>query len=67
MISLALQCLWDEKAFDKYKDQLKEQAERLKGSWVAFLVNDVITNGEKNKGVDPKYRPRGYNQGPRKD
>jgi hypothetical protein len=67
MISLALQCLWDEKAFDRYKDQLKAQADKHKGSWVAFLVNDVITNGETNKGVDPKYRPRGYNQGPRKD
>lgn len=67
MIALALQCLWDEKAFDRYKDQLKVMADKAKGSWVAFLVNDVITNGEKNKGVDPKYRPRGYNQGPRKD
>jgi hypothetical protein len=67
MIALALQCLWDEKAFERHKPELQAQADKYKGSWVAFLVNDMITNGEKNAGVDPKYRPRGYNQGPRKE
>ena len=67
LISLALQCLWDEKAFEKYKPELEALATKLKGSWVAYLVNDMKTNGEKHKGVDPKYRSRGYNGGPRKD
>lgn len=66
MIALALQCLWDEKVFDTYKDELKELSGKFPGSWVAYLVNDMITNGEKHNGVDPQYRPRGYNQGPRK-
>jgi tetratricopeptide (TPR) repeat protein len=67
LISLALQCLWDEKVFEKYKPELEKLAAKLKGSWVAYLVNDMKTNGEKNKGVDPKYRSRGYNGGPRQD
>jgi tetratricopeptide (TPR) repeat protein len=67
MIALALQCLWDEKAFERHEEKLSEQAKRHKGSWLAFLVNDMAKNGETHEGVDPKYRPRGYNQGPRKD
>lgn len=67
LISLALQCLWDEKAFEKYTPQLEELATKHKGSWVAYLVNDMKANGEKHSGVDPQYRSRGYNGGPRKD
>jgi tetratricopeptide (TPR) repeat protein len=67
LISLALQCLWDEKAYEKYKPELDKLATKHKGSWVAYLVNDMKTNAEKNKGVDPKYRSRGYNGGPRQD
>lgn len=67
LVSLALQCLWDEKAFEKYKPELEKLSEKHKGSWVAFLVNDMKTNGTKHNGVDPKYRSRGYNGGPRQD
>jgi tetratricopeptide (TPR) repeat protein len=67
LIALALQCIWDTKALDTYKDELKALSEANKGSWLAYLVNDIIPNGEKNKGVDPKYRPRGYDGGPRSD
>lgn len=67
LISLALQCLWDEKVYDKYKTELDTLSTKHKGSWVAYLANDMKTNGEKNKGVDPKYRSRGYNGGPRQD
>ncbi len=67
LISLALQCLWDEKAYEKRKVELDGLATKHKGSWVAYLVNDMKTNAEKNKGVDPKYRSRGYNGGPRQD
>lgn len=67
LISLALQCLWDEKVYDKYKAELESLSTKHKGSWVAYLVNDMKANAEKNKGVDPKYRSRGYNGGPRQD
>lgn len=67
LVSLALQCLWDEKVFEKYKPELEKLSEKHKGSWVAFLVNDMKTNGTKHNGVDPKYRSRGYNGGPRQD
>ncbi len=67
LISLALQCLWDEKVYAKYQPELEKLATKHKGSWVAYLVNDMKTNAEKNKGVDPKYRSRGYNGGPRQD
>lgn len=67
LVSLALQCLWDEKVFDKFKPELEKLADQHKGSWVAFLVNDMKTNGTKHNGVDPKYRSRGYNGGPRQD
>jgi hypothetical protein len=30
-------------------------------------VDDTLENGEEYKGVNPKYRPRGYNEGPKKD
>ncbi len=67
LVSLALQCLWDEKVFDKYKPELEKLSDKHKGSWVAFLVNDMKANGTKHNGIDPKYRSRGYNGGPRQD
>jgi hypothetical protein len=65
LIALALQCLWDEKQIPRYKDELSKMAETHKGSWLAYLANDIIQNGEKHNGVDPQYRPRSYNGGPR--
>ncbi len=65
LIALALQCLWDEGALEKHRDELLLLADRTPGSWLAYLVRDTLNNGEKNKGVDPKYRPRGYNEGPK--
>ena len=35
------------------------------GSWVEYLGKDVLEHGEEHNGVDPKYRPRGYNEGPK--
>jgi hypothetical protein len=29
-------------------------------------VTDIVNNGDKHNGVQPKYRPRGYNEGPKK-
>ncbi len=65
LISLALQCMYDEKELFKHEDDLREMAAEHEGTWVSFLVGDTLTNHEKNKGVDPKYRPRGYNEGPK--
>jgi protein O-mannosyl-transferase len=80
LLSLGLQCLWDEsvpaseqkgdplpaqRAFLRYESELRQMADERPGSWLAYLVHDTISNGEKNNGVDPKYRPRGYNEGPK--
>jgi len=65
LIALALQCLWDEKEFERHENELRALADKHIGSWIAFLAIDVINNGEANKGVSPQYRPRGYNEGPR--
>lgn len=66
LIALALQCLWDEKGVESRKDALLEISEKHKGTWLAYLTRDIVYYGEKHSGVDPKYRPRGYNQGPKK-
>ena len=70
LIALGLQCLWDEKLLTVDNDlqvELEEASKKHEGSWYAWLVADVRINGEKNGGVDPKHRPRGYNEGPKKE
>ncbi len=70
LIALGLQCLWDEKQLgddSPVRDQLEDLAEKFPGSWLKYLVDDTLANGETNSGVAPKYRPRGYNEGPKKD
>lgn len=65
LIALALQCLWDESALENHRDELTTLADKHPGSWLAYLAHDTLNNGEKHEGVDPKYRPRGYNEGPK--
>ena len=65
LIALALQCLYDEKELFAHEDELRELAKKHEGSWIAYLATDTLDNCEKNKGVDPKYRPRNYNEGPK--
>ncbi|PIE05331.1 MAG: hypothetical protein CSA75_05310 [Sorangium cellulosum] len=65
LIALALQCLYDESSLEKHRTELVELANKHPGSWLAYLANDTLNNAAKNKGVDPKYRPRGYNEGPK--
>jgi hypothetical protein len=65
LIALALQCLYDEKELFVHTDELKAIGAAHEGSWIAWFVTDTLANHEKNKGVDPKYRPRGYNEGPK--
>ncbi len=67
MVALALQCLWEEKAFERHREKIEEVGKKHPGSWVDFLVKEMVKTGEEHQGVDPKYRPRGYNQGPRKE
>jgi hypothetical protein len=46
---------------------MSELAAKHTGSWLTFLVDDILRNGSQYNGVNPKYRPRGYNEGPKKD
>ena len=65
LIALALQCMWDEKIVLPHHQELSDLADEHPGSWLAFLVGDILENGEKNGGVEKKYRPRSYDEGPK--
>jgi hypothetical protein len=68
LVALGVQCLWDEKQLAEgmpAHDAMEDLAEKHPGSWVAYIVRDTIDNGATHNGVDPKYRPRGYNEGPK--
>lgn len=68
LIALGLQCLWDEKMLtpgSPLRDELDTLKEGYQGTWFDYLVRDILDNGEKHNGVDPKHRPRGYNEGPK--
>jgi hypothetical protein len=67
LIALGLQCLWDEGRVTTYEKQLRALAEKHPGSWIAYLAIDIIDNGATHQGVNPQYRPRGYNEGPKKE
>jgi hypothetical protein len=64
LIALALQCLWDHSSVKSRDTELLAMADRKPGTWLAYLNRDIVWNGEKNGGVDRKYRPRGYDEGP---
>jgi hypothetical protein len=65
LIALALQGLYDEKRLSTYEDDIRSLVEKHPDTWIAYLGNDTLANSETHKGVDPKYRPRGYNEGPK--
>jgi hypothetical protein len=69
LVALGLQCLWDEKELDEkpVRGELQDLADQYPGSWLKYLVDDTLANGDDYQGVNPKYRPRGYNEGPKKD
>jgi hypothetical protein len=70
LIALGIQCLWDEHQLGDdsvARSDLQALADQYPGSWLKYLVDDTLSNGEENHGVSPKYRPRGYNEGPKKD
>lgn len=67
LIALGLQCLWDGKQIKNHEEELLRLANEADDrSWLNYLVTDIINNGDKYNGVQPKYRPRGYNEGPKK-
>jgi hypothetical protein len=63
-----LQCLYDEKHLTEHDAELRALAAKHPGSWIAYLAVDTLDHGdeESHQGVDPQYRPRGYNEGPKK-
>lgn len=65
LIALGLQCMWDEKVVLPHRQELSDASDRHPGSWLSFLVTDILENGEKNGGVEKKYRPRSYDEGPK--
>jgi hypothetical protein len=70
LIALGLQCLWDEKQLGEdsgARRDLQTAADGFPDSWFKYLVDDIVANGDEYHGVNPKYRPRGYNEGPKKD
>jgi hypothetical protein len=70
LIALGLQCLWDEQMLvedSPARGAVQDLADQYPGSWLKYLVDDTLANGEEYKGVNPKYRPRGYNEGPKKE
>ena len=70
LVALGMQCLWDEGQLaddSAVRGELQDAADRYPGSWLKYLVDDTLSNGAEYKGVNPKYRPRGYNEGPKKD
>jgi protein O-mannosyl-transferase len=70
LVALAVQCLWDEHALDDespIRDELEDIGEKHPGSWLEYIARDTLSHGEDHGGVDPQYRPRGYNEGPKSE
>ncbi len=65
LIALGLQCLWDEKKIESHEEELLAAADEHPGTWLAYLGKDILYNGEEHGGVQKKYRPRGYDEGPK--
>ncbi|MCL2725385.1 MAG: tetratricopeptide repeat protein [Polyangiaceae bacterium] len=68
LIALGLQCLWDEEMLvpgTRPRAQLDAMKDQYPGTWLEYLGRDILEHGEEHGGVDPKYRPRGYNEGPK--
>ncbi len=66
LIALSLQCLWDHGGMDPHKERLLELVDANRGSWLAYLGSEIVYRGEQHGGVEKKYRPRGYDEGPKK-
>lgn len=64
LLALGLQCLWDHRDFAPHEQDLLALSDQHLGTWLSYLSRDLVANGVQNGGVDKKYRPRGYNEGP---
>jgi len=49
---------------DSHREELVLLSDENPGTWLAYLARDIVANGKKNGGVERKYRPRGYDEGP---
>ncbi len=67
LIALGLQCLWDENYYPQVKEELADMGAATRNSWLDFLQSDMDAHGQDHNGVDPKYRPRNYNEGPKSE
>lgn len=65
LIALGLQCLWDQHAIEAREAELLALSQRHPGSWLAFLATDIAYYGKEHGGVQKKYRPRSYDEGPK--
>jgi tetratricopeptide (TPR) repeat protein len=65
LIALGLQCMWDAGVIPGHHDELLAMADRHPGSWLAYLAAEIVHNGTKHGGVEKRYRPRGYDEGPK--
>jgi tetratricopeptide (TPR) repeat protein len=65
LIALGLQCMWDQNAVENRKAELLEIAGHHPGSWLSLLSTELVYYGKENNGVQQKYRPRSYNEGPK--
>ncbi|MEZ4220707.1 MAG: tetratricopeptide repeat protein [Polyangiaceae bacterium] len=66
LIALALQCLWDQQGIESHKARILELVDENRGTWLAYLGTQIVYHGKENGGVEKKYRPRGYDEGPKK-
>jgi hypothetical protein len=67
LIALGLQCLWDQNGVEDRKAELLELAGHHPGSWLSLLGTELVYYGKENGGVQAKYRPRSYNEGPKSE
>ena len=52
-------------SWDDIRSELLALGDKHPSSWLDYLGRDTLEHGDENHGVDPKYRPRGYNEGPK--
>jgi hypothetical protein len=70
LVALGLQCLWKHGALHPDSQlwrPLLAAAGAHRGTWMEWLVVDLHENGEKNAGVDRRYRAPAYSDGPKLD
>jgi len=65
LIALGLQCLWDHKSIEKRQEELIDLAAEHPGTWLAYFGTEIAYRGDKHGGIEKKYRPRGYDEGPK--